>query len=194
LSGYFFSGVGMIGRETRQVLLVLAALVPARTAATQTPGSQHAGHFPIDSTWLSYDSTSKTVTFNLIAGLTGGAKSPFNFNGFTDGELTLTVPAGSTVVMPFVNDDGTPHSAEIISAEGTLPNMAGDPAIPKAYTRNASQGLAQGQKDTMRFKAEPAAEYRIFCGVPGHGQSGMWIRFVVSSEAAAPSVEASTSN
>jgi sulfocyanin len=184
----------MIWRESPQVLLVLAALVAARTAATQTTGAQHAGHFPMDSTWLSYDSTSKTVTFQLIAGLTGGAKSAFNFNGFTDGELTLTVPAGSTVVMPFVNDDGTPHSAVTITGDGPLPNMTGEAAIPRAYTRAASQGLAQGQKDTLRFKAEPAAEYRIICGVPGHGLSGMWIRFVVSSEVSAPSVEASTSN
>ena len=184
----------MIWRESRQVLLVLAALVAARTAATQTTGAQHAGHFPIDSTWLSYDSASKTVTFKLIAGLTGGAKSAFNFNGFTDGELTLTVPAGSTVVMPFVNDDGTPHSAVMIPAEGPIPNMAEEAAIPRAYTREATQGLAQGQKDTMRFKAEPAAEYRIICGVPGHGHSGMWIRFVVSSQVSAPSVEASSSN
>ena len=184
----------MIWRESRQVLLVLAALVAARTAVTQTTEAQHAGHFPIDSTWLSYDSASKTVSFKLIAGLTGGAKSPFNFNGFTSGELTLTVPAGSTVVMPFVNDDGTPHSAVMIPAEGPIPNMAEEAAIPRAYTREATQGLAQGQKDTMRFKAEPAAEYRIICGGSGHGHSGMWIRFVVSSQVSAPSVEASTSN
>jgi len=184
----------MIWRESGQVLLLLSALVAAPGAAAQSSTAQHAGHFPIDSTWLSYDSTSKTVTFKLIAGVTGGAKSPFNFNGFTDGELTLTVPTGSTIVMPFVNDDGTPHSAEIISGEGPIPNMAGDPAIPKAYTRNASQGLAQGQKDTMRFKAEPAAEYRISCGVPGHSLSGMWIRFVVSSEVSTPSVKASASD
>jgi uncharacterized cupredoxin-like copper-binding protein len=96
--------------------------------------------------------------------------------------------------MPFVNDDGTPHSAVTIPAEGPIPNMAEEAAIPRAYTRQATQGLAQGQKDTMRFKAEPAAEYRIVCGVPGHGHSGMWIRFVVSSEVSAPSVKASTSN
>src|SRR5262245_36676789 len=184
----------MIWQESRQVLLLLAALVAARSTTAQSTAAPHAGHFPIDSTWLSYDSTTKTVTFKLIAGLTGGAKSPFNFNGHTDGELLLTVPAGSTVVMPFVNDDGTPHSAEIITAEGPLPNMADDPATPRAYTRNVSQGLAQGEKDIMRFKAESAAEYRIFCGVPGHGQSGMWIRLVVSSDVSAPSLKASVSN
>jgi hypothetical protein len=61
----------MIWRESRQVLLVLAALFAARTAAAQTTGTQHAGHFPIDSTWLSYDSASKTVSFKLIAGSPG---------------------------------------------------------------------------------------------------------------------------
>jgi sulfocyanin len=184
----------MTWRGLRRILPVLAALVTARAAAAQSTIAQHAGHFPIDSTWLSYDSASKTVKFKLIAGLTGGAKSPFNFNGFTDGELTITVPLGSTMVMSFVNDDGTPHSAVTIPGDGPIPNIAGEPAIPRAYTRNALQGLAQGQTDTMRFTAEPAAEYRIFCGVPGHGQSGMWIRLVVSPAGSSPSLKASAAN
>ncbi len=139
----------MTWRGPGRILLVLAGLVTARGAAAQSTTAQHAGHFPIDSTWLSYDSASKTVKFKLIAGLTGGAKSPFNFNGFTDGELTLTVPLGSTVVMSFVNDDGTPHSAVLIPGDEPIPNMAGEPAIPRAYTRDATQGLAQGQTDII---------------------------------------------
>ena len=69
-----------------------------------------------------------------MAGIPGKAKSPFNFNGYTDGELTLTVPEGSTVVMNFVNEDGTPHSAQVIPDKCPIPNMALDqPAIPRAY-------------------------------------------------------------
>ena len=63
----------------------------------------------IDSNWLSYDSGTKTVKFKLIAGMTGGAKSPYNFNGFTDGEMTLVVPESATVVISFENQDGVPH-------------------------------------------------------------------------------------
>ncbi len=49
------------------------------------------------------------------------------------------------------------------------------------------QGLPQGAKDVMRFTAPEGGSYRIFCGVPGHGLSGMWIRFKVDPAAKAPS-------
>jgi len=136
----------------------------------------------IDPTWLTWDPGTSTATFKLIAGLQGG-KSPFNFNGYTDDELTLVVPENSTVVMNFVNEDGVPHSAEIIDAKTPVTNMAGDPAIPRAYTRKALEGLNQGETDDMRFKAAPAGDYRIFCGVPGHGISGMHIGFSVKADA-----------
>jgi hypothetical protein len=40
----------------------------------------------------------------------------------------------------------------------------------------------------MRFAAQPAGEYLIFCGVPGHGAAGMWIRLRVSAPAQAPAL------
>ena len=98
--------------------LVALALTPppaqAQTApaADSTPGSQ----------WLKWNEATKTVTFELIAGLDGG-KSPFNFNGYTDGEASLIVPPASTVVMNFVQKDGTPHSAELIADKEPMPSM-----------------------------------------------------------------------
>jgi hypothetical protein len=79
----------------------------------------------------------------------------------------------------FVNLDGTPHSAELIPDEDPMPSMGGDPAIPGAYTKDVTQGLPQGGTDVIRFTALPSGSFRIFCGVPGPGQSGMWIRFKV---------------
>ena len=141
-----------------------------------------------DPSWLEWNATTRTAKFKLIAGIPGRAKSPFNFNGYTDGELTLVVPVGSTVVMNFVNEDGTPHSAEVINSGGTMPNMAGDAAIPRAYSKQAGEGIAQFGTDILRFTAAPAGDYLIFCGVPGHGLSGMWIRFAVSATAQAPAL------
>jgi sulfocyanin len=135
---------------------------------------------------LSYNAATKTVTFALEAGAPGTA-GPFNFNGYTNGGATLTVPPGSTVVMNFVNHDGTPHSAEIIADADPMPNMGGTPAIPAAYTSGLTQGLPQGGKDVIRFTAPPSGSFRIFCGVPGHGLSGMWIRFKVDPSAKTPS-------
>jgi plastocyanin len=99
------------------------------------------------------------------------------------------VPEGATVVMNFVNDDGTPHSAQVIADQRPLPNMAMDqPAIPRAYTRAVSEGIAQFGRDVVRFTAAPAGRYLIYCGVPGHGLSGMWIRLVVGPGVEVPAL------
>jgi sulfocyanin len=141
---------------------------------------------------LSYDPATKTVTFALQAGAPGSA-GPFNFNGYNSGGVTLVVPASSSVVINFVNLDGTPHSAEVIADQDPMPNGGEDPAIPAAYTKDLTQGLAQGGTDAMRFSAPASGSFRIFCGVPGHGLSGMWIRFKVDPAAKVPSFQAKSS-
>jgi plastocyanin len=148
---------------------------PADTtsAARETPAAAAQGD------WVSYDAGTKTVTFKLEAG-------PFSFNGFTNGGATLTVPPKSTVVMNFVQNDGTPHSAEVASGEGPLPNSGGDPAIPRAYTNKVVEGLPQGAKDEIRIQAPDSGTYRIVCGVPGHALSGMWLWFKIDPAAKTP--------
>lgn len=178
--------------QSRVKLALTMGLIVALTAPLTAQGSAAAAP---DTTWLKWNPTTRTATFKLIAGIPGRAKSPFNFNGYTDGELVLTVPENSTVVMNFVNEDGTPHSAEVIADQLPVPNMAPDqPAIPRAYTKAVSEGIAQFGTDVIRFKAAPAGSYLVFCGVPGHGLSGMWIRLKVSAEAPVPSLSESTSS
>jgi sulfocyanin len=136
--------------------------------------------------WVSYDSATNTVTFKLEAGAPG-TSGPFNFNGYTNGAATLVVPPKSTVVMNFVNSDATPHSAEIIADTDPMPNMGGNSAIPRAYTKDLTQGIPQGGTDVMKFVVPASGSFRIFCGVPGHGLSGMWIRMKVDPLAKTPS-------
>ena len=137
---------------------------------------------------VKWDAATKTVTFELVAGA-HGAKSPFNFNGYIDGDANLIVPPGSKVVMPFYQADGTPHSAEIIADKDPMPNSGGDPAIPRAYTNKLIEGLPQESRDTISFTAPDSGSFRIFCGVPGHGLSGMWIKFTVDPSAKEPKFE-----
>jgi hypothetical protein len=118
--------------------------------------------------WLSYDAATNTVTFELIAG-------PFTFNGYRNGGATLLVPSNAKIVINFVNKDGTPHSAIVIAGDGAIPNAPTDPAIPRAYTNKVLEGLPQESTDVMRFPVPESGSYRILCGVPGHGLSGMWI-------------------
>ena len=151
---------------------------PSPAPASEKPAT------PGQDKWLSYDAATNTVTFELIGGPRG-----FEFNGYANGSATLTVPSEAKVVMNFVNKDGTPHSAEIISGEGPLPSAGVDAAIPRAYTRQLSQGLAQEEGDVMRFTVPKSGTYRIFCGVSGHGPSGMWIWMKVDPAAKVPSFE-----
>jgi hypothetical protein len=130
--------------------------------------------------WLKYDPATNTVTFELISG-------PFTFNGYRDGGATLALPPKANVIMNFVNKDGTPHSAIIISGDGPIPNSATDPAIPRAYTNKVLEGLPQEGSDVMRFQVPESGKYRIFCGVPGHGLSGMWLWMAVDPAAKTPS-------
>jgi hypothetical protein len=152
-----------------------AATPPADTAAAPATASS-AGQDQV----LKYDAASNTVTFELIAG-------PFNFNGYTSGGATLLLTPKANVVINFVNKDGTPHSAEVISGDGPIPNAATDPAIPRAYTNKVLEGLPQEARDVMRFTVPESGKYRIFCGVPGHGLSGMWIWMKIDPAAKAPS-------
>ncbi len=150
------------------------AIPPEHPAAAPAPADSARGD-----EWVTYDAASNTVTFKLEAG-------PFSFNGFTNGGATLTVPPKSTVVMNFVQNDGTPHSAEVASGEGPLPNAGGDPAIQRAYTNKVVEGLPQGAKDVIRIQAPESGSYRIICGVPGHALSGMWLWFKIDPAAKAP--------
>lgn len=148
------------------------------SATTSAPASAPDHSSPRQDLTPKYDAASNTVTFDLIGGPSG-----FKFNGHANGDATLTVPSKANVVMNFVNEDGTPHSAEVFAGDGPLPNVGGSPAIPRAYTNKVVEGLPQGGKDVMRFTAPDDGNYRIICGVPGHALSGMWIWFKVDPAA-----------
>jgi len=142
----------------------------------------------LDPTWLTFDSAARTVRFQLIAGLTG-LNGALNYNGFRDGGLTLVVSVGWNAEIAFRNHDGMlPHSAEVIAPQTPLPTQSVDPAIGRAFTLQLSAGLPSEARDEMRFAARPAGEYLIFCGVPGHGAAGMWIRLRVSATATTPAL------
>ena len=152
-----------------------AAADAARQDSAESPPATAA-----DSQWVQWDPATKTVTFRLVAG-------PFDWNGYKNGEATLTIPSGSNNVINFEQNDGTPHSAEIGTGTGPVPNSGGDPAIPRAYTNKVVEGLVQGAKDVIRFTAPDSGTFRIICGVPGHALSGMWIWLKVDPAANAPS-------
>lgn len=155
------------------------AVQPTDSPSVAAPAAPSTAPAIADSAYVTWDAATKTVTFRLVAG-------PFEFNHFTSGGGTLTVPPGSTNVWNFLQNDGTPHSAEVAAGTGPLPNSGGDPAIPRAYTNKVVEGMAQGETDVIRFTAPDTGSYRIICGVPGHALSGMWIWLKIAPAAKAP--------
>jgi sulfocyanin SoxE-like protein len=173
-------------RRSRTARRTLAAMVGLVTVSLAVPAS--AQQQRVDPTWLTFDTAAKTVRFQLIAGLTG-LNGALNFNGFRDGELTLVVPVGWNTEIDFRNHDGMlPHSAQVIAPQTPLPTQSVNPAIPRAFTLKLAEGLPSEATDMMRFAAQPTGEYLIFCGVPGHGASGMCIRLRVSAQANTPAL------
>jgi len=163
--------------------LLLAVVVFGRGVAQTAPQ-------PIDPSWLKVDSAKKTAVFQLTAGLTG-LNGALNFNGFRDGGLTLTVPLNWNVALHFLNHDGMlPHSAEVIGDQKPVPTNPIPPAFDRAATTMLQDGLTSGQTDAVKFLANRAGSFIIFCGVPGHGAAGMWIRLKVDSTANAPALSA----
>lgn len=158
-------------RMIRATTITLLSAGAAGALAAQTSG---AGNY------VTWNAETDSATLELIAG-------PFKLNDASNGSATFTVPANATVVINFVNKDGSPHSAVVISGEGQIPNSAPDPAIPRAYTNKVLEGLPQEATDVMKFTAPASGKYRIFCGVPGHGLSGMWFWMNVDPAAKAAS-------
>lgn len=158
-------------------LLLIAAPVRAQTL----PAAR------LEPSVLAFDTAAKTVTFEVIAGMTT-ANGSLNFNGTKGGALTLGVPRGWRVTLNFVNrDKNLPHSVQVISAQGAMPIGPGTTAFPGAASTDPATGVPMTHPmEPVRFVAATAGEYRIFCAVPGHGMAGMWMRLRVDPTARTP--------
>jgi len=153
-----------------------AAAKPATAAATD----------PVKvNEFMSYDPAAKTVALKIFSAH-GSTNGGMNFNGGASGSQTITIPVGWSVAMTFTNEDAIPHSAIIVPNKMPFPAQPQDPAIARAYTADVTGGLMTGKSDQTTFKASPAGEYLLACGVPGHAPSGMWIHFNVSADAKVP--------
>lgn len=163
-----------------------ASRSPRRAATNKANAPANPGDTTTVNKYLSYDAVARTVDIKLVAAATG-ALGGLNFNGGTNGDQTITVPAGWAVDIDFLNEDAIPHSAIVIEDQKPIPASPSKAAFPRAYTAHLADGLSpQTGHDTMHFVANQAGHYLIACGVPGHAVGGMYITFVVSPTASAP--------
>lgn len=140
--------------------------------------------------WMHVDRSAKTVQLDVVAAQ-AGASSPFDFNGYTHGAATITVPQGYAVTIRFTNQDqAQPHSLSILDQVGDYPASFTNPqpAFPGAITSSPTSieaGTKPGQSETLHFTADKPGHYAMVCVMPGHAVAGMWVHFDVSAEGAA---------
>ena len=174
--------------------IVRRVLITALAAATTGLVAAGGGGAPRVSaaggpSWMKVDAASRHVSFAVVAAQ-GGANGTLNFNGYANGRMIVTVPAGWRVHIDVENSGAgaLPHSLEVIREVRRVPPQGVPPAIAQAQTSDLIAGVPPQQRESLDFVAAPAGSYLWFCGVPTHGTSGMWDHFVVSAGAKLPSV------
>lgn len=137
--------------------------------------------------WMSVNESARTVTLDITAGQTD-ANNHWNYNGYTNGNATITVPQGYTVTINFTNKDpAMAHSIGVSSQTANFPPMFDNPqpVFPGAISRNptdAARSTQPNASETITFTAGTAGQYSLVCYVPAHALSGMWVKFNVSAE------------
>jgi uncharacterized cupredoxin-like copper-binding protein len=156
-----------------------AAAAPA-TAAAPTLGEMTMPD------WFHADDAGKTIHMTITAGATD-LKNYWNFNGYTDGNMAITVPVGYSVMIDLVNKD--PAMAHSLGVSTVTENFAVvDPAtvaFPGAITANPAsmtEATLPGETESITFTAATAGSYTMLCFIPGHSAVGMWVHFNVSAD------------
>ena len=135
--------------------------------------------------WLSYTPQNKTVYLMLHAGLQDG----YNFNGYQNGAMTVTVPVNWSVHVSFFNASSyLNHSAMIVPYTQVASQSTFTPAFSGASVPNPVQGISPGASSHFLFKASQSGQFAIVCDIPGHASLGMWAHLDVSSAVSVPSI------
>jgi uncharacterized cupredoxin-like copper-binding protein len=180
-----------------------ATRAPAETTASETAGGAAAGGAqPAEAgkatmpAWMKVDEAAKTVSADIEAGKTPD-NNHWNFNGYYNGNATITVPAGYKVRIQLKNSDpAVAHSIGVDSKMGDFPPMFQNPkpvfqgAISEDPT-SPQGGTAPGKSATISFTADKPGQYSLVCYMPGHAATGMWMHFHVT-EGGTPGVSTSS--
>lgn len=169
------------------VLVAVVATEPwaaAVQAAARSPGPAAGATVP---EWMSVDRDARRVRMTVVAGR-DETNNRWNFNGYSKGNATITVPVGYEVIVEFRNaDPAVTHSLGIDEKPETWPAVfkKPTPVFEGAISPNAtslSGATKKGERETITFTAGQAGEYVLVCYVPGHASAGMWVWFHVSAE------------
>jgi hypothetical protein len=126
----------------------------------------------------------KSVKLTVVAVFTD-LNYGMNFNGYSHGKATYTVPVGWAVEVVFINPSPVPHSLIVVERDMVKKLQMGEPVFAGASTPKPEQGMSSA-KARFSFVASEAGDYALACGFPTHALNGHWIAFNVRSDAKEP--------
>lgn len=134
------------------------------------------------SPWVQTDAATRTVDLKVIANYNSNGAG-FNFDGYSGGKMTVTVPLGYKIVTHFKVSAKSElaHSFVVVAGKGRFSLAKPELAFPGASTPDPTTGTSPGSGNTVTFVAEKAGTYRFACLVPGHFDAGMWDYLVVKA-------------
>jgi len=141
------------------------------------------GTAPDPKSYIHADAATRAVVITLVAGYPAGDYQ-FNYNGYRNGTLVISIPTGWHVTVQCENRGTVPNSCAVVRGRGdTNPVEAG------WSTPDPTQGLAPGQSATFEFTPSAAGSYRIASLVGGNEASGMWADLEITT-GGAPTMKA----
>lgn len=117
----------------------------------------------------------RSVVFTLIAGYPAGDYQ-FNYDGYANGVLLVSVPAGWQATIQCENRGTVPNSCAVVSGKGET-----SPLRDSWSTPDPQRGLDPGQSASFDFSPTDPGSYRIASLVDGHEASGMWADLEVTA-------------
>jgi len=148
---------------------LLATLVIVAVCSCDPLTGTGSGTPPDPKQYLKVDAQSKTAIVTLIAGYPA-TDYQFNYDGYGNGSLVLTVPVGWQVTVQCANHSTVPNSCAVVASKrDTQPAQAG------WTTPDPTRGLDPGQSASFAFTPQATGTYRIASLVPGSEASGMWL-------------------
>lgn len=113
----------------------------------------------LTSKFMTVDPQNKSVTIQVIGGYTA-ADNWRNFNGYSNGGMTITVPVGYKVTLDYSNDAGIPSDVGVFTQNRHLAFPGAGDSIQDIFL-NAGAGVMPGDSTKVTFTASQTGHFQI---------------------------------
>lgn len=134
-----------------------------------------SGNPPDLSHYLQVNPADQSAVVILVAGYPAGDYQ-FNYNGYGNGALVLTIPVGWSVTIQCENHGTVPNSCSVVKGRQDT-----TPIDLRWSTPDPSHGLDPGQSASFVFAPTGIGSFRIASLVGGNEASGMWADLEVTA-------------